>query len=275
MTFRFLILITIFSMAVQAGSVISIPASSSITIPEGGYLCAGAINVAESGTFTASNASDVCVTPTGDGDVSLPVQLTYFRAQADLRVAGMRLTWETESETENLGFLIERRPSQNGTWSEIASFGNYPELEGQGNSTVKNLYSFIDKTLESAQFYDYRLGDVSYSGEVSYHLQPVVGVCVEKLIPDHYFLSQNYPNPFNPSTTIAYGLAQDGDVSITVYDALGHEVALLLDARQDAGYYNLTWQGMTNEGRLVGTGLYLARIETTSFVKVIKMVYLQ
>ncbi len=275
MTFWILILIYMLTGVVQAGSVISIPASSSITIPGGGYLCAGAINVAAGGTLTASHTSDVCVTPTGEGDVSLPVQLTYFRAQTDLSGSGIRLTWETESETENLGFIIERRHSQNDSWSEIANFGMYSELEGQGNSTKKHFYAFVDKSVQSEQFYDYRLGDVSYAGEVSYHLQPVVGVWMGKLIPNKYFLSQNYPNPFNPSTTVTYGLPVDADVKIVVYDALGHEVAMLINAAQAAGNYDLTWQGTTNEGCPITSGIYLARIETETFTRVIKMVYLR
>jgi len=50
--------------------------------------------------------------------------------------------------------------------------------------------------------------------------------------PTAFTLAQNYPNPFNPSTTIAFTLAQPGEVTLSVYDLTGRKVSTLLQASQ-------------------------------------------
>ena len=59
--------------------------------------------------------------------------------------------------------------------------------------------------------------------------------------PWRYSLKQNYPNPFNPVTTIEYELAEDGVAKLVVYDLLGREMAVLVDAPQKAGRYKISW----------------------------------
>jgi len=43
-------------------------------------------------------------------------------------------------------------------------------------------------------------------------------------VPDNYYLSNNYPNPFNPTTTIKFGLPEQSDVTLTVFNILGQKV---------------------------------------------------
>jgi len=59
--------------------------------------------------------------------------------------------------------------------------------------------------------------------------------------PSEFALKQNYPNPFNPSTRIEYTVAENSIVSLRVYDALGRQVALLIDEFKTAGYYSLNY----------------------------------
>ncbi len=53
--------------------------------------------------------------------------------------------------------------------------------------------------------------------------------------PIEFRLEQNYPNPFNPQTTICYSLAQSSQVKLYIFDALGREVAVLVNERQTIG----------------------------------------
>jgi hypothetical protein len=71
-----------------------------------------------------------------------------------------------------------------------------------------------------------------------------------------YSLSANYPNPFNPSTQIAYQLKDAGVVRLGVYDMLGREVAVLVNERQESGFYSATW----NAGNHLSSGSYIYRI---------------
>jgi WD40 repeat protein len=74
-------------------------------------------------------------------------------------------------------------------------------------------------------------------------------------IPASYVLSQNYPNPFNPSTTIRYGLPTRSHVSLTVYNTLGQQVAVLQNGEGEAGYHEVRF-----DGALLPSGVYFYRI---------------
>ncbi len=82
---------------------------------------------------------------------------------------------------------------------------------------------------------------------------PLVGVNATA-IPTRYELGQNFPNPFNPSTTFTVGLPLISRVSVTIYDALGREVAVLVHGVLDPGVHRITW-----EAGGAASGLYICR----------------
>ncbi|MFH2048950.1 MAG: FlgD immunoglobulin-like domain containing protein [bacterium] len=94
---------------------------------------------------------------------------------------------------------------------------------------------------------------------------------IEPLIPSEFSLSQNYPNPFNMSTTIEYGLPEQCQISITVYNILGQEVSTLVDGIRPAGLHQVQWDGTNSHGNTVATGVYIYRIETSTYIKTKKM----
>ncbi len=80
-------------------------------------------------------------------------------------------------------------------------------------------------------------------------------------VPESYSLGQNYPNPFNPATTINYTLKKPSEVTLTVYDILGHKVRTLTKAKQQAGFYNVTWDATDENGHRVANGVYIYQLK--------------
>ncbi len=72
------------------------------------------------------------------------------------------------------------------------------------------------------------------------------------------------PNPFNPTTTLRYVLGESGFVTLKVYDVNGRRVRTLVSSAQDPAIHAVTWDGLDDAGKEVGSGVYWARM-TTSF----------
>ena len=94
-------------------------------------------------------------------------------------------------------------------------------------------------------------------------------------IPTEFVLDQNYPNPFNPSTTIRYGLPEEANVSLVIYDVRGQVVQTITSDHQTAGWYDVVWNGHTSNGKTISTGIYFARLVAGDYSQVVKMLYLK
>lgn len=89
-------------------------------------------------------------------------------------------------------------------------------------------------------------------------------------IPDEFALKQNYPNPFNPTTQITFDLPQNSHARITVFNALGQKVAVLLDEAKSAGTHEITFNAQQ-----MNSGMYFYRIEAGSFTQTRKMMLIK
>lgn len=85
-------------------------------------------------------------------------------------------------------------------------------------------------------------------------------------IPAEFKLSQNYPNPFNPTTTISYDVAKTSYVTLTVYDALGREVSVLVNGTRNAGSYIVDFDASN-----LSSGIYFYTLKAGDFKDTKKM----
>jgi len=91
------------------------------------------------------------------------------------------------------------------------------------------------------------------------------------------FQIKNYPNPFNPVTVISYQLTVSSYVKLKVYDAIGKEMAMLVNSKQDVGSYEIKFNGES-----LSSGIYFYRIavhsdkiETANFSIIKRMLLLK
>ena len=88
--------------------------------------------------------------------------------------------------------------------------------------------------------------------------------------PEEFELYNNYPNPFNPSTTIRYSIPEASFTTLKIYNALGKEVAGLVNDIKSAGTYEVEF----NASYLPG-GIYIYTIQAGSFKETKKMILLK
>jgi 1,4-alpha-glucan branching enzyme len=92
----------------------------------------------------------------------------------------------------------------------------------------------------------------------------------EEILPIEFGLEQNFPNPFNPSTQIKFRISETGLVNLKVYDALGSEVAALINEVRTPGEYSIIFNA---EG--LSSGVYFYKLEANSNLAVGKMLLLK
>jgi len=191
----------------------------------------------------------------------VPVELISFTA-SEIQLKGkngIELKWITATELNNSGFQIERK-------TVSADWNNVGFVSGHGSTTETHLYSFVERDLNPGS-YSYRLKQIDLSGSFEY--SKVVDVEVTKL-PLAFGLEQNYPNPFNPSTIIKYSIQNPVNVELKVINLLGSEVKTIVNAFQEAGNYEVKFDGSD-----LGTGIYFYIIKAGSFTQTRKMLLIK
>ncbi len=89
-------------------------------------------------------------------------------------------------------------------------------------------------------------------------------------IPNHFSLSQNYPNPFNPATNFEFQIPKTGFVNLTIYDATGREVAILVNGEMKPGAYKADWDASN-----FVSGVYFYKLSAGDFSETRKMVLIK
>ncbi len=177
------------------------------------------------------------------------------------------IKWRTESEHNSFQWLVERSDDGGTNYSQVGT------VPARGNSTVPTDYEYQDNNLAGGKVFFYRLGELDLNGDVTYYGPISVGPLAGR--PNFYALGMAQPNPFTRSAAISYQLKEPGRVSIRVYSITGQLIKSLVDASQEADYYQATWDGTNNSGQKVAAGVYLYRMDVNGFSDMKKALYLR
>ena len=130
-------------------------------------------------------------------------------------------------------------------------------------------FQSLDSDLEDVQVRSMAMANdgtlfaaTSYDGIFKRTLSTFTTAIAENSVvfPLTFSLMQNYPNPFNPSTIINYELPTANKVELSIYNLLGQKIVTLVSGMQNAGNYQVEWDGRNSFGQNVASGMYVYRL---------------
>ena len=194
-----------------------------------------------------------------------PVELSSFRAE-ETSGGIVHLMWETKTETNSMGFEIQRKMG-NGPFEKIGF------IKGAGTSARPHRYSFEDSPGKPGLF-SYRLKqiDLNRGFHVTQEISVAVGAPISSVV------LRNYPNPFNSSTTIKFSIPEEyagTDAYVMIYDVIGKEVRSFKLPQVNAGFHEIQWNGKDSRGLIVPSGLFFYQLRIGNVRKMQKMILLK
>jgi len=210
--------------------------------------------------------------PTTTADNSLPILISQISSQ--IVSDNVNITWVTESEVDNLGFIMERSDNDMGNWIELTSYLYDGNMKSMGNSSRQREYRYIDSGIINGKTYQYRLSDVDIHGKISYY-KPIKIKIESTKAPIKTIMENAYPNPFNPMTSINYQLNDKLNIKIYVYDLAGCLIKKLFTGQQMAGNYFVYWNGTNENGNEVPSGGYIISMKSKNVNHVQKVIFLK
>jgi len=190
-------------------------------------------------------------------NLGVAVELVAFTAR--LEGNRVRLQWTTASETENLGFYIYRANEKEGFYFPV----NPQLIPGAGTSSAEHRYQFLDEQIIPGQEYFYKIADIDYAGQISWH-GPIE---VTTASPVSFTLGQNYPNPFNAQTRIEFQISETAPYELIIYNHLGQHVRTLIQQELSPGIHTPLWNGTDSANLPVSTGTYFYILRSNNLIQ--------
>lgn len=193
--------------------------------------------------------------------LSFKVATQLATASLDVVPGGIELRFNLIELDPGDRIVVSKARSAQGPWFE-------PDWKLHETSGLA--YRFVDTDVEAGAAYYYRVAverddgrfGILYTGSIT-------------APPREAALYQNYPNPFNPITTISYYLPERTTVDLVIYDVRGAVVRSFSVGVQSAGLKSEIWDGRDDEGRQVGSGVYVCRLKAGKTNLTRKMVLLK
>jgi hypothetical protein len=187
---------------------------------------------------------------------ALPVATTLRAIQNRWAEDHVEVSWCLNDPPDALSFIVLR--GEAGTaYAPIA----HPQILQEESE-----YILLDYQVERDRKYQYHIEILGAGGTVaSFETQistpPLSGG-----------LGQNYPNPFHLTTSFPYDVAANGRVTIRIFDVSGRLVRTLIDRFEPAGSRTVGWDGRSDDGNLVPSGVYFCKIKIPGCVQARRMV---
>jgi len=189
------------------------------------------------------------------------------RPEAKLNGSKVSLNWDKVDDNDVIGYSIYR--SEDGI-----------TYEERLNSEIVRGNEYRDETIEYGKTYYYALKLVfadgyesPYTSSNSEAVTYTSSKFLEEVttLPTSFGLIQNSPNPFGARTEIRYQLPERTNIVLAIYDVSGRLIKTLVSKRQDAGYYDVVWDGTNASCKKVGTNIYFYRLIAGDYIATRKM----
>ncbi|MBN1996790.1 T9SS type A sorting domain-containing protein, partial [candidate division KSB1 bacterium] len=203
-------------------------------------------------------------------------------------VDGGKIWYKTNSRTQEdifcIGFLNDREGwvgTENGlryttdageTWNGVPLRYSHGPLRKIAFDDQGNSYAYTD---QFSSFEENLPGSYDHLLRMLNNPTGVQKRASESDKPYTMLLSQNYPNPFNSSTQIEYVIPQPALVSLQIYNLQGQLVTTLVNETKESGYFSVTWNGCSDSGTPVSTGVYIYHLQCNDQIKTRKLLLLK
>ncbi len=218
----------------------------------------GTILYTENGGTSSTNfppSSFHLLEPINEDSLSAPRSITF--------------KWQKAVDPNNnpVNYTLIISSDSGATWTSFGSVTDTTSLQIQNPALISRRYFWIviandgmlaTPSLDVFTFTIYSVADVDKSKDV----------------PGTFVLNQNYPNPFNPGTRIKFEIPKSSFVNLKVYDALGREVATLVNEEKTPGSYEVEFNPASGFLNLA-SGIYFYKIQAGNYSATKKMIYLK
>lgn len=178
----------------------------------------------------------------------------------------------TEGEVKRSGqyiFIPIGNSFEDGVWHKFVR-----NLDEDLYSGIQVHYDYAKRLILRG---DMKVDDVTFSHFkfLSDFVEDTIDLVPEVVLPSSFYLRQNYPNPFNQSTVIEFGLAQEGETEVSIFNILGQRVKVLTHSYLPSGRHKIVWDGDDQFGNPVASGIYFCRLKSGNSVSCRKVVLLK
>jgi hypothetical protein len=199
--------------------------------------------------YDANNDGVAHIYPAGTDAGSLAIRDTLFSVNT---AYGLKL---------NLAAPKGSAPGGDALYFHLSGFSATLLMEDFYNDFNPNTHKNSDLSTKFNQQYYLKcaklaIGSLAQLAEIEGEVMAVAPAAT----PKDFSLDQNYPNPFNPSTTISFSLPSQSFVTLKIFDAMGRDVATMINEELAAGNYARRWNASG-----LPSGVYFYRLQAGSF----------